>query len=157
MSGKGIEKDQSARRNVQRQPEERCDQEQCRKDRERKRLGRIHRDEQDQEANRQVDDQQEIEHHRRKRHDHHRDDRDDCYWQEHVTLLEQALPPRSLGGTSITVCQRRCCGGHLCRRPLMLSDAASQWRSISPVAARLAGQPTDQTLLKAPAVLPVDC
>ena len=34
----------------------------------------------------------------------------------------------------------------------MLSDAASQWRSISPVAARLAGQPTDQTLLKAPDV-----
>ena len=96
-----IKQDQSRRRNVQREAEQRRNKEERWKDRQIKRFLVVDDRHDDEERNRDVEADQEIEEQRRQRDDHHDDDDDNRHGDEHVAvLLDEAALAENAGGCS---------------------------------------------------------
>ncbi|MNY09793.1 hypothetical protein D3C86_1427300 [compost metagenome] len=107
MPGLAVQEDQARGRDVEREPKERQDQQQRREGVELDGLQHVERDEQHQEAARDVQDQEDVQQRARQRddehpHDHHHDDR-----EHEVALLEHSV---EAGGRGLY----RCTGCHDC-------------------------------------------
>ena len=90
-AGIGIAQDQPGRGDVQRQPEQGCDQQQRRKGGEIDRLARIEGDQQDQQREAEVDDQEHIEQRGGDRCEQDHQDPDHHHHQDQVVVLAQGL------------------------------------------------------------------
>ena len=96
LAGVAVQQDEAGRADVERQPEQRGDQQQRREDGEVERARDVQADQQDEDGDGDVDGDEQVEHDRRQRDDHHHDDADDRCGDADLT------DPAGLHGTSST-------------------------------------------------------
>ncbi len=101
VAGMGVQQDHARRRDRQRQPEQRRDEQHAREHRELQRRGDVDRHQQQRQADCDVDGHQHVDEPGRQRQHHQRDDRDDAGDEEQVAEARERAGVAALGGAEV--------------------------------------------------------